>query len=47
MNPLFGELLRAIGYRVRIDAAAICKAAPDEMNFHAFILAEDRECVIW
>lgn len=47
MNPLFGELLTALGYRVRCCAAAICSRNEAELNFHVILLVEDCEGGRW
>lgn len=47
MNPLFGELLTAIGYRVRYFSTRVCSRKPDDLNFHIVSLVEDCEGKIW
>ena len=47
MNPLFGELLTVIGYRVRYFSTAICFKAAEDLNFHVIMLVEDQEGQIW
>ena len=47
MNPLFGELLTAIGYRVRYFATEICSRRPENINFHVISNVEDCEGQIW
>ncbi|MCQ2457619.1 MAG: arylamine N-acetyltransferase [Clostridia bacterium] len=43
MNPLFGALLTAIGYRVRYFSTVICGRRAEDLNYHVILLAEDRE----
>ena len=47
MNPLFGELLTAIGYRVRCFSTRICRSPANDLNYHAILLVEDCEGQIW
>ena len=47
MNPLFGELLSAIGYRVRCFSTIICQKSENDLNFHVILNAEDCEGKIW
>lgn len=47
MNPLFGELLTAIGYRVRCFSTRICERKPEDFNFHAVSIVEDCDGKSW
>lgn len=47
MNPLFGELLTAIGYRVRYYSTRICSRDPNDLNFHVVSIVEDCEGKSW
>ena len=47
MNPLFGELLTAIGYRVRCFSTVICGRPAEDLNYHAILLVEDCEGQTW
>lgn len=47
MNPLFGELLTAIGYRVRYFSTRICDRSPDDLNFHVISIVEDCKGKRW
>ena len=47
MNPLFGELLSAIGYRVRCFSTKICQRSENDLNYHVILNAEDRDGIIW
>ena len=47
MNPLFSELLTAIGYRVRCHSTRICGRSPDDLNFHVISIAEDCDGKKW
>lgn len=41
MNPLFAELLTAMGYKVRCVPTEICWKSPDDLNFHVILTVED------
>ena len=47
MNPLFGELLTAIGYRVRYFSTRICSRKTEDINFHVISNVEDCDGQIW
>ena len=47
MNPLFGQLLSALGYRVRCFSTAICTRSEDELNFHVILQVEDCGGMVW
>lgn len=47
MNPLFGELLTAIGYHVRYFATSICGRKPEDLNFHIVSVVEDCDGQSW
>ena len=47
MNPLFGELLTAIGYRVSCFSTVICGRPAEDLNYHAILLVEDCEGQTW
>lgn len=47
MNPLFGELLTAIGYRVRCFSTAICCKSENDLNYHVILLVEDCKGQTW
>lgn len=47
MNPLFGQLLSILGYRVCCFSTAICNRAEDELNFHVILQVEDCDGIIW
>lgn len=47
MNPLFGKLLTAIGYRVRCFSTVICCNPANDMNFHVVLLVEDCDGQTW
>lgn len=47
MNPLFGELLTALGYRVSIYPTRICFKKPDDLNFHIILNVEDADGCRW
>ncbi len=47
INPLFGQLLSVLGYRVRCFAAAICTRPEDELNFHVILEVEDCNGMVW
>lgn len=41
MNPLFGELLSAIGYKVRCFSTRICQRRAADLNYHVILVVED------
>lgn len=47
MNPLFGELLTAIGYQVRYFSTRICSRKPEDINFHVISNVEACDGQIW
>lgn len=47
MNPLFGRLLSALGYRVRCFSTVICTRPEDDLNFHAILQVEDCDGRAW
>lgn len=47
MNPLFGELLTVIGYRVRCFSTVICHRAANDLNYHVILLVEDCKGQTW
>lgn len=47
MNPLFGELLSAIGYKVRCFSTRICQRQADDLNYHVILNVEDCAGRIW
>lgn len=47
MNPLFGELLKALGYRVTICATRICIRKPEDLNYHIILNVEDGDGCRW
>lgn len=47
MNPLFGRLLSALGYRVHCFATTICTRPEDDLNFHAILQVEDCSGTVW
>ena len=47
MNPLFGELLTALGYRAILYPTRICSRKPEDLNFHIILVVEDREGRLW
>ena len=47
MNPLFGELLTAIGYRVSLFPTRICTREPDDLNYHVISIVDDGDGHRW
>lgn len=47
LNPLFGELLTALGYRVSLYPTRICIRKPDDLNFHIISIVEDGDGRRW
>ena len=47
MNPLFGELLSALGYRISLYPTRICARKPEDLNFHIILIAEDGDGQRW
>ena len=47
MNPLFGELLAALGYLVSLHPTRICTRKPDDLNFHIILNVEDEDGHHW
>ncbi len=47
MNPLFGSLLKALGYQVRFFAASICGRREEDINFHVISAVEDCDGQTW
>ena len=47
MNPLFGELLAALGYGVSLYATRICIRKPEDLNFHVISIVEDGDGRRW
>ena len=47
MNPLFGELLTALGFRVSLYPTRICIRKPDDLNFHIISIVEDGDGRSW
>ena len=47
MNPLFGELLTALGYGVSLYATRICIRKPEDLHFHIISIVEDGDGRRW
>lgn len=47
MNPLFGQLLSVLGYRVRCFSTAVCTRPENELNFHVILQVEDCDGLVW
>lgn len=47
MNPLFGELLAALGYCVSLYPTRICTQKPDDLNFHIISIVKDGDGRRW
>ena len=47
MNPLFGELLTALGYRVGIYPTRICGRKPEDLNYHVILIVDDADGRRW
>ena len=47
MNPLFGQLLSLLGYKVHLFATRISQRKENDLNFHVILNVEDHDGGVW